>query len=349
MEKRNADLKRNMKMKKGIMRAVLALAVVLLTGGGVVGYIVMSKPYEGMGTPYIYIDSDDGVDSVLTKLETVGVSTTGFKLLETVRSYRVRTGRYAITNDLSSWALFRKLRNGQQDPVNMTVPSARTFDKIAGTMARNIMLDSLTILNAFEDEETIKGLGYDRQTLPALIIPNTYQVFWDISLDKLLERLVTENKRFWNEERMAKAEKLGMTPTEVYTLASIVDEETANNAEKPMVAEMYLNRLEIGMPLQADPTIKVAVGDWGLRRILYEHLKVESPYNTYIHTGLTPGPLRVSSIAGIDAVLDHAHHDYLYMCAKEDFSGTHNFAVTYSEHLKNAKRYTDALNARGIK
>lgn len=334
--------------KKTVFKVLGALAIVLVILGGIVAYIVMSKPYKGE-TAYIYIDNDDTKDSVLVKLEGIGASTTGFKLLDKVKSYNVRTGKYAISADLSSWAMFRKLRNGQQDPVNMTVPSVRTLDRLAGAMTRNLMIDSLTVLNALQDSNYIAKLGYTPQTLPALIIPNTYQVFWDMSLEKLMDRLVSENKKFWNEERTKKAEALKMTPNEVYTLASIVDEETANDAEKPMIAEMYLNRLAIDMPLQADPTIKVAVGDWSLRRILYEHLKVESPYNTYIHTGLTPGPLRVASIAGIDAVLNHAEHDYLYMCAKEDFSGTHNFAVTYNEHLKNAKRYTDALNKRGIK
>ncbi|MCQ2196956.1 MAG: endolytic transglycosylase MltG [Bacteroidaceae bacterium] len=335
--------------KKTIFKVLGGLALVLVILGGIAAYLIMSKPYKGAETAYIYIDNDDTKDSVLVKLETIGASTTGFKLLDKVKSYNVRTGKYAITADLSSWNLFRKLRNGQQEAVNMTVPSVRTLDRLAGAMTRNLMIDSLSVLNALQDSAYIAKLGYTPQTLPALIIPNTYQVFWDMSLDKLMERLVSENKKFWNEERIKKAEALKMTPIEVYTLASIVDEETANNAEKPMIAEMYLNRLEIGMPLQADPTIKVAVGDWSLRRILYEHLKVDSPYNTYIYTGLTPGPLRVASIAGIDAVLNHAEHDYLYMCAKEDFSGTHNFAVTYNEHLKNAKRYTDALNKRGIK
>lgn len=140
-----------------------------------------------------------------------------------------------------------------------------------------------------------------------------------------------------------------MTHREVMTLASIVDEETANKAEKPMVAGMYIKRLQVGMPLQADPTVKFAIGDFSLRRIWEKHLSVDSPYNTYKNTGLPPGPIRIPSVDGIDAVLNYVHHDYLYMCAKEDFSGTHNFARTYGEHLQNARRYAQALNHRGIK
>lgn len=335
--------------KKNIVRAALAVVLLLLVGCATIGYVILSSPYKGTETAYIYIDADDEVDSVLTKLQQAGASTTGFVWLDKVKTYRVRTGRYGISNEQSSWTMFRKLRNGQQDPVNITIPSVRTLDRLAGTATRNIMLDSLTLYNALHDKEFIEKYGYTAETLPALFIPETYQVFWDISLEKLMDRLLSENKKFWNEERMGKAASLNMTPTEVYTLASIVDEETANNTEKPKVAELYLNRLQIGMPLQADPTIKVAVGDWSLRRILNKHLQVDSPYNTYIHTGLTPGPLRIATIAGIDAVLNHDNHDYIYMCAKEDFSGTHNFAVTYSEHLVNAKKYTDALNKRGIK
>ena len=158
-----------------------------------------------------------------------------------------------------------------------------------------------------------------------------------------------EHDAFWSEERLGKAQAAGLTPDEVATLASIVDEETANDAEKPMVAGMYINRLRTGMPLQADPTIKFALHDFSLRRIYHGHLETDSPYNTYRNTGLPPGPIRIPSISGIDAVLDYVRHDYLYMCAKEDFSGTHNFARTYREHLANAAKYTKALNQRGIR
>ena len=182
-----------------------------------------------------------------------------------------------------------------------------------------------------------------------MFIPNTYDIYWNVSIDGLLERMKKEHDRFWNADRTAKATKLNMTSDEVSTLASIIDEETANNAEKPMIAGMYINRLKENMPLQADPTIKFALKDFAIKRIYNKLLKVDSPYNTYVHEGLPPGPIKIASIKGIDAVLNYVEHDYLYMCAKEDFSGTHNFAKTYTEHLKNAAKYSKALNDRGIK
>lgn len=335
-------------MKK-IAWPIIIVLVLLLLAGGFALYQVKSSAYDADMDACIYIDNDDDMDSLQTKLETAGVSTSGMTLLAKVRSFSVRTGRYVIKPGTSAWTLFGKLRNGQQDAVNMTVPSVRTLDRLAGAMTHNLMLDSLTLLNALQNEDFIGKYGYTKETLPALIIPNTYQVFWDISLEKVMDRLVNENKKFWNDERLQKAKAIKLTPNEVVTLASIVDEETANNEEKPMVAGLYLNRLEKDMLLQADPTVKVAVGDWSLRRVLGVHLQCDSPYNTYKYKGLPPGPLRIVSQAGIDAVLNYAHHDYLYMCAKEDFSGTHNFAVTYAEHMQNARRYINALNANGIK
>ena len=182
-----------------------------------------------------------------------------------------------------------------------------------------------------------------------MFIPNTYEIYWNIPVTKLLSRMKKESDSFWTSDRQAKAKAIGLTPQQVITLASIIDEETAVNAEKPMIAGMYINRLKTGMPLQADPTIKFALGQFGLHRIYYDLLSVASPYNTYRNIGLPPGPIRIPTTVGVDAVLNAVSHDFLYMCAKEDFSGTHNFAKTYSEHLQNARKYSAALNARGIR
>ena len=176
-----------------------------------------------------------------------------------------------------------------------------------------------------------------------------YELYWTLQPKALLERMNKEAQKFWNDKRVLEAKQLGLTPDEVMTVASIVEQETAYNPEKPMVAGMYLNRLNQKMPLQADPTVKFALGDFALRRILHEHLRVNSPYNTYKVKGLPPGPICIPSVESINAVLHRANHNYLYMCAKEDFSGSHNFATTYAEHQKNATKYAAALNARGIR
>lgn len=182
-----------------------------------------------------------------------------------------------------------------------------------------------------------------------MFIPNTYEVYWDMNVEKLLKRMDKEHKAFWNQSRLAKAEEIGLSPLEVSILASIVEEETAVNDEKPTVAGLYINRLKRGIPLQADPTVKFAVGDFTLKRILHKHLETDSPYNTYKVAGLPPGPIRMPSIIGLNSVLNYQKHDYIYMCAKEDFSGRHNFATNLAQHNANARRYQNALNRRGIK
>lgn len=302
---------------------------------------------------YVYIDDDDTADSVVAKLAPIasGHSLTGFSTMARHSGYtqNIRTGRYAINPGEGVFTVFRKIKNGQQTPLSLTLPESRTMERLAGVLSKKLMLDSATIANSLTDSAFCARYGYDTATITALFVPNTYDVYWNIGMDKLMERMKKEYDTFWNTERKEKAKAMNMTPIEVATLASIIDEETANNGEKPMIAGMYYNRLKEGMPLQADPTIKFALKDFGLRRIYNKLLRTESPYNTYMNTGLPPGPIKIASVAGIDAVLNHVKHDYLYMCAKEDFSGTHNFAVTYKEHLQNAAKYTKALNERGIK
>ena len=291
-------------------------------------------------TQYVYIDEDDTQDSVLTKVgafaHTAGM--TGLSTLIRHSSYgeHIRTGRYAIGPNEGAFMVFRHLKSGQQTSMMLTIPEVRTMDRLAAVLGNKLML------------ETCQKLGYDTCTIAAMFVPNTYDIYWNISLDNLLKRMQREHDNFWKGDREQKAAQMQLTPNEVCTLASIIDEETANNSEKPMIAGMYLNRLHKPMPLQADPTIKFALKQFELKRIYNKLLNVNSPYNTYRNEGLPPGPIKVASIKGIDAVLNYVHHDYLYMCAKEDFSGTHNFARTYQEHLQNAARYSKALNEHGI-
>lgn len=330
---------------------VMTLIVALMAG--LVYYYFFSSVHKGGESLVVCIDADDNIDSVYAKIGRRASShgMAGFKTLVRHSSYagNIRTGRYEIGADDGALSVFRKLKNGLQSPVSLTIPEARTVDRLAGAVARRLMVDSLTLRNALADSATCTKYGYRPETMVCLFIPNTYDIYWNVSVDKLLERMRKENAKFWTVERTKKAEAMGLTTEQVMTLASIVDEETVNNAEKPMIAGMYYNRLKAGMPLQADPTIKFALGDFSIRRIYHNMLSIKSPYNTYKNTGLPPGPIKVPSVAGIDAVLNFVHHNYMYMCAKEDFSGTHNFAATYDEHLANAARYAKALNERGVK
>ena len=329
--------------------AVAGLVVIM----GLSAFYLMASVIKGDKAQYIYIDADDTQDSVIAKISPVASQSgmTGLSTLIRHSSYgdNVRTGRYKLEPGESPITVFRRLKNGQQSSMNLTIPEARTPDRLAAVLGHKLMLDSATIADALLSEERCQQLGYDTATITAMFVPNTYDVYWNMSIDGLLERMQKEHDRFWGGKREEKAAQMQLTPIEVCTLASIIDEETANNAEKPMIAGMYLNRLKQGMPLQADPTIKFALKQFELKRIWQKLLQTESPYNTYMNEGLPPGPIKIASIQGIDAVLNAVDHDYLYMCAKEDFSGTHNFAATYQEHLKNAARYTKALNERGIK
>ena len=340
-------------MKKFNSRAYLYIAafgMILIIALTV--YYAMTSVSDSDTVEYIYIDEDDTQDSVIAKIQPYAnpIGMAGLKTIIRHSDYgkNIRTGRYAIEPSDGAITVFRRLKNGRQTSMSIVVPEVRTMDRLAGVLSHKLMLDSATIAEALTSEETCKHMGYDTCTIAAMFVPNTYDVYWNMSIEDLLERMKKEHDRFWKGDREAKAAKMQLTPVEVATIASIIDEETSNNAEKPMIAGMYLNRLKAGMPLQADPTIKFALKQFELKRIYNKLLTTDSPYNTYQHQGLPPGPIKIASIKGIDAVLNYVDHNYLYMCAKEDFSGTHNFAHTYQEHLKNAAKYTKALNARGI-
>jgi len=348
-------------MKKKLRNRYLIVATAcLLAIFALIYYYFFASFSRHEGTDFVYIDTDDNIDSVTTKLQSIAKTHTmhAFTTLARHTSYadNIKTGRYAVSPGDGALTVFRHLKNGMQTPTNLTIPSVRTMEKLAAVLGQKLMIDSTEIINALKDENICKSYGLDTLNIACLFIPNTYDVYWNVSLKNLLDRMKKENDNFWNDDRTAKASAAGLSKTQVITLASIVDEETANDKEKPMIAEMYLNRLKYrnaeypeGMPLQADPTVKYALKKFELRRIYRNMLLIDSPYNTYRYAGLPPGPIRIPTVAGIDAVLNHADHDYLYMCAKEDFSGTHNFARTYQEHLQNAAKYSKALNARGIK
>ena len=332
---------------------LMVIAVCLAGLIGTLVYYFVGSFSQSDKTEYVYIDDNDDMDSLSEKFESFasGRAILTFKVLARHSGYadHLRTGRYAIQPGENTVTVFRHLKNGFQEPVMLTIPESRTMDRLAVSLSKKLMLDSTMVAILLRDPSYCAKQGYDTATIACLFVPNTYEVYWNTSLDNLMARMKKEHDHFWNADRLAKAQAIGLTPNEVCTLASIIDEETANNAEKPMIAGMYLNRLKTGMPLQADPTIKFALKDFALKRIYHNMLTIDSPYNTYQNTGLPPGPIKIASVKGIDAVLNRVNHNYLYMCAKEDFSGTHNFAATYQEHLRNANKYARALNERGIK
>ena len=336
------------KKKKIVLSAAAALVVVVA-----LFYYLFFASFSSKGeTSYVYIRQGDGIDSVYARLDRAASPSQmlGFKLLASCTGYanKIRAGRYGITPSIGSLRLFRNLRNGRQTPVELTVPIVRTKEKLAAKLAEKLEPDSTDFAKCFSDEKLCEAFDCDTATLPCLFIPNTYEIYWDVTPEQLLKRMKKESDAFWNKERKRKAAEAGLSPFEVITLASIVEQETANNAEKPMIAGMYINRLRQGMKLKADPTVKFAAKRFELRRVGGDLLNTDSPYNTYKYRGLPPGPICIPSLASINAVLNFAHHNYLFMCAKEDFSGTHNFAATGEEHMQNAKKYADALNKKGI-
>ncbi len=302
---------------------------------------------------FVYIDDDDTADSVFVKVENAAGNKRihGFQILARYGNYakNIHTGAYLLKPHTSTFMFFWNVRRGNQVPVKVVIPSVRTLDKFAAVVSNQLMADSTAILNLLRDNNVCRRYGCDTATISTIIIPNTYEMYWNTSPDRLLDRLKSEADVFWNVARQRKAQDLRLSPVEVITLASIVSEETANDAEKPMIAGLYYNRLLAEMPLQADPTVKFATKNFAAHRIYAKDVAVDSPYNTYKNVGLPPGPISIPAAKDIDAVLDMQHHNFLYMCAKEDFSGTHNFAATYEEHRRNARRYAKALNERGIK
>jgi UPF0755 protein len=256
----------------------------------------------------------------------------------------VKPGQYTFKKGMNSNQVINTLRSGNQSPVDLTFNNVRFRTELAGRVASYIEADSVSVLTLLDDAQLAEKYGFTYQTFPAMFIPNTYQIYWTTTPEKFVERMHREYESYWNNDRKKKAELLGLTPVEVSIMASVVQEETAKNDEKPRVAGVYLNRIRKGMPLQADPTVKFALGDFSIRRVTRAMLATDSPYNTYKYAGLPPGPICFPEISSLNSVLNPEQHNFLYFCAKEDFSGYHNFATTLAEHNRNASRYQQALN-----
>jgi len=273
----------------------------------------------------------------------------GLQLLTKAKGMGIHSGSYVIRKGDSAKSIWSRLSSGSQTPVKVVINSCRDIPRMAAQIGSQLMIDSAQIAARLTDPTTLDSLGYSIPTVFFMIVPNTYEFYWNVSADAFLQRMVKEHDNFWNKERTDKAAAIGLSPLQVVTLASIVEEETAKSQEMPVVAGLYMNRYNRGMLLQADPTVIFALGGERPKRVLLRHLETDSPYNTYKYAGLPPAPIRFAGTTSINAVLNYTKHNYLYMCAKEDFSGFHNFASTLSAHNANAKKYQQALSAAGIR
>ena len=290
---------------------------------------------------------------ILLEEEKILANTTVFSILSEKMNYKdgkIKPGQYKINKGINLIQLVRKFRAGNQEPVNVVLTTERMPENVAAKVSSFIEPDSISLNDIFSGNEIIGKEGFTKENFQSLFIPNTYQMYWNTSAPAFLNRMKSEYDKFWaSNQRLKKAASLALTPQEVYTLASIVEKETQQNIEKKRIAGVYLNRLKIGMPLQADPTAVFARKDFLTRRVTDFHTKFDSPYNTYKYTGLPPGPITMSSISSIDAVLNYEKHNYLYFCAVGDESGLHSFATDLSEHNRNARIYRDNLIRRGLR
>ncbi len=319
--------------------------------------------YQLFFTPNILIDKADQafiipsqatfkqvLDS-LDKYEMIN-DRVSFLFVAKVLGYQEKTpkeGRYILQKNMTNLVAIRKLRAGAQDPIKVTFNNVRLKKDLAGKIVKNLQIDSLKILEMLNSPAIAAKYGFDTTSILCMFLPNTYDMYWTTTPEKLFDRMSIEYKNYWTQERKDKASKIGFTPLQVSILASIVEAETKKKNEAKTVAGLYINRINQNEPLQADPTVVYAIGDFAKKRILFKDLEFDSPYNTYKYTGLPPGPINLPTLNSLEAVLNYEKHKYIFMCAKEDFSGYHAFAETYEDHLKNAARYRNALDRAGIR
>ena len=345
--------------KKTFRYIVMGIMFIVLVFGGFGAKLYYQNFVESNieieeGEAFLYISRNSTTEEVIDSLEELGSipARNSLEWLASKKNYRggnIVAGKYLIKSGMTNNALINHLRagNGRLD-VKVRFTLVRDLKQLSARLSDEVELDSADIYNWLINKDSIERYGFNKHTIISMFIPNTYYVDWDITVSELMQRMATEYKKFWNEDRKSKARAAGLTQSEVNTLASIVYWETQMQEDMSKIAGVYMNRLRLGMPLQADPTLIFAMGDYSIRRVLNKHKNIDSPFNTYKYKGLPPGPILVPPIRYIDAVLDHEKHDYLYFVAKEDFSGYSYFAKTYHQHLVYARKFQQALNSRGI-
>jgi len=345
-------------MKKGNLRRIAVLLLVVFTIGAwwmYHKYVTGARIPSDLKEYVIQIPTGSSFTEVVEILDEKGIVKEPdlFKVLAERMNYiqnPMRAGQYELKPGWNMVQLIRHLRGGKQMPIKVVLTNERMTENVAAKVARFIEADSLEIWQLFQNKDYLSEIGYTEETLMSIFIPNTYEVFWNTSPKRFMDRMIKEHERFWKKKsRLTKAKALDLEPWEVYTLASIVERETLKNSEKPKMAGVYLNRLDQDILLQADPTSVFARKDFNTKRVTKYHTQFDSPYNTYKYKGLPPGPISMSSIGSIDAVLDAEDHDYIFFCAKGDGSGLHNFAKTLSAHNQNAAIYRANLRKRGLR
>ena len=342
-------------MSKKIRNIVIILGILVVAVGICAGlgyYYILAPNTNVKDDGIIYLRDNSTLSQVLDALRRYGyienTHTPGMVARLKRFTSPVKSGRYKIRDKMNNNELINMFRSGNQYPVYFTFNNMRTLDEFAGKAHEELNTSKEELLTLLKDADVLADLGFDTTTIMAMFIPNTYQIYWNTPALDLLKRMKKEYHRFWNEDRMAKASAIGLSPEQVITLASIIEEETVKAEEYPVIAGVYINRLNRGIKLDACPTLKFVLGDFTISRILDRYLKINSPYNTYMYAGLPPGPIRMASIKVIDSVLNYQKHDYLYFCAKSDFSGYHNFSKTLRQHNIYAREYHQELNKRKI-
>lgn len=350
--KKNSSAKRT--SRATWIRRSIVIACALIAGVAVyIAYRVFGPNTKAFGDKkYFYVRTGSSYSDVLDGLEAQEVirSRNSFDWVARELGYptRVKAGRYQIKRGMSNFEIVKLLRSGRQAPVQLVITKIRTKDDFVRKICNNLEADSTALRVLMQDQIYLRQFGLDSNTVMCAIMPNTYEYYWNTSAETAFTKLEKAREDFWTEERKTKARNLGLSMNEVTILAAIVEEETNKNDEKPLVSSVYLNRYRKGMRLQADPTVKFALQDFALKRIRENHTLFDSPYNTYRYTGLPPGPICTPSTKTLDAVLNTPDTDYLYFCARSDFSGYHAFASSYKEHLQNAHKYQAALNNLGL-
>lgn len=338
--------------KKFIIILVLIL-IVSLAITGVNYYLKYFGPNVTDKQEYLYIHTGANFNDVYKTIREQGIlkDSTTFSWSAQKMNYvnRVKAGRYRLHAGMSNRKLINLLASGNQEPVTVSFHNLRLKEQFAGFVSKKIEPDSTAIIHLLDSASFVQNYGFTTDNVYTMFLPNSYQLYWNTSPEKFFKRMYINYQKFWTPERTQKAEAINLSPIQVSILASIVDAEALHDDEMPTIAGLYLNRLNKGMKLESDPTVIFAKNDFTIRRVLSRYLTFDSPYNTYLHTGLPPGPIMMPSINAVNAVLDYKKSDYIYMCAKEDFSGYHNFATNLTDHRANARRFQEALNERNIK